>query len=413
MNFLDELKSRGIINNITNEEKVKEFFQKKDKALYIGFDPTAISLQMGNYAMICLLKRFKQNGFKTYAVLGGATGMIGDPSGKTSERNLLDKKTLEQNCDNIKKQLEKYSGAEIFNNYDIYKDMNVLDFLRDIGKSINVNHILEKEIVKKRLEYGLSFTEFSYSIIQGYDFYYLYKNKNVSLQLGGSDQWANITAGTDFIRKQVGDKNTACGMTINLLVKADGTKFGKSEKGAIYLDKKLTSPYAMYQMLINSADADLKNLYNYFSFKTLDEIDKILDNHQKEPFKKMGQKILAEEIITTIHGKEEYLNALKISECIFKNEIEKLTVEELQQAFISVPSYECDKKETNIVDLLVESKIVESKRIARELIDGKSIYVNNKLIDNKEEIIKKADGYNKSFSLIRKGKKNYFLINWK
>lgn len=413
MDFLNELKERGLINNVTNEEKIKDFFKKKDKALYVGFDPTAISLQMGNYVMICLLKRFKMNGFKTIAVLGGATGMIGDPSGKSAERVLLTPEVLKKNCENIKKQLTELSGAEIFDNYNIYKDMNVLDFLRDIGKSVNVNHILEKEIVKKRLEYGLSFTEFSYSVIQGYDFYYLHKNHNVSLQLGGSDQWANITAGIDYIRKHYGENHTSCGMTINLLLKSDGTKFGKSESGAIYLDKNLTSPYTMYQFFINVADNDVENLYKYFSFKSLDEIKNIINDHKKEPFKRNAQKLLAEEIVSTIHGKKGYEDALKISNAIFKNELDTLTNEELKQAFQSVPSYSTDKTEINLVDLLVESKICESKRAARELIDGKSIHVNNKNIIDKEFMVTKKDSYNNEFTIIRKGKKNYFLIVWK
>lgn len=413
MDFLKELKERGLINNITNEKKIEDFFSKKDKALYVGFDPTAISLHLGNYVMISLLRRFKNNGFKTFAILGGATGMIGDPSGKASERNLLDQETIKKNMLGIEKQLINFTGANIFNNYDIYKNMNVLDFLRDVGKSINVNHVLEREIVKKRLETGISFTEFSYSIIQGYDFYYLYKNKNVSLQMGGSDQWANITAGVDYIRKHEGDLNSACGMTINLLVKSDGTKFGKSEKGAIYLDKNLTSPYEMYQFLINQTDDDVVKLLNFLSFKPLNEISKIIDNHKKEPFKKEAQRELANEIVSTIHGQKELENAIKISECIFKNKIDELTNDELKIAFKSVQSYTLNESSKNIVDILVDSKIVDSKRIARELIDGKSIYVNNKLIENYDFIISKNDGYNKEFSLIRKGKKNYFLIIWK
>lgn len=413
MDFLNELKERGLINNITNDKKVEDFFSKKDKCLYVGFDPTAISLHLGNYVMISLLKRFKNNGFKTFAILGGATGMIGDPSGKASERNLLDIETIKKNMLGIEKQLIKFTGANIFNNYDIYKNMNILDFLRDVGKSINVNHVLEREIVKKRLETGISFTEFSYSIIQGYDFYYLYKNKNVSLQMGGSDQWANITAGIDYIRKHEGDINNACGITINLLVKSDGTKFGKSEKGAIYLDKDLTSPYEMYQFLINQTDDDVLKLLNFLSFKSLNEINTIIENHKKEPFKKEAQKQLANEIVSTIHGEKELENAIKISECIFKNKIDELTNEELKIAFKSVPSYTSTESSKNIVDLLVESNIADSKRIARELIDGKSIYVNNKLINSYDFIISKNESYNKEFSLVRKGKKNYFLIIWK
>lgn len=413
MDFLQELYERGLINNITNQEKIKEFFNKKNKALYVGFDPTAISLHLGNYVMISLLKRFKNNGFNVYAVLGGATGMIGDPSGKASERNLLSLDVIKNNSENIKNQLIKFCGATIFNNYSIYENMNILEFLRDIGKNINVNHVLERDIVRKRLEVGISLTEFTYSVLQGYDFYYLYKNNNVSLQMGGSDQWSNITAGIDYIRKQYNDKSDACGMTINLLVKSDGTKFGKSEKGAIYLDKNLTSPYEMYQFLLNQSDSDVSMLLKFLSFKSLNEINEILSLHAKEPFKKLAQKELANEIVSTIHGEQELKNVIKISNAIFNNKIDELDPNEIKVAFKNVPNYVCEKNEINIVDLLVESQIISSKKMARELIDGKSIYVNNQLVNGYDLMIAKKDSYNNEFSLIRKGKKNYFLIIWK
>lgn len=411
MDLFKDLQERGLINNITNQQKADEFFKNKKFGMYIGFDPSAKSLHLGNYLAISILKRFAQYGYKTLAVLGGATGMIGDPSGKNSERNLLDVKTLNANKACIKKQLEDLTSAEVFDNYEIYKDMNVLDFLRDIGKSINVNHILEKDIVKRRLEVGLSYTEFSYSIIQGYDFWYLYKHKNIALQMGGSDQWSNITAGVDFVRKNEGEKSNAFGMTINLLTKSDGTKFGKSEGGAIYLDKELTTPYQMYQFLINQSDSDVEKLLYYYSFKDIKEIKKIIEEHKKEPFKKLAQKELTKELIVTIHGQKEYENVLKISEAIFKNEIEKLTEKELLVAFSSVPSYEIDSKGLNIVDLLIMG-ICSSKREARELIDGGSIYLNNKKVESQDLVVSIKGSYGDKFSLIRKGKKNYFLIKF-
>lgn len=411
MDLLKDLQNRGLVNNITNKQKADEFFKSKKFGMYIGFDPSAKSLHLGNYLAISILKRFSLYGYKTVAVLGGATGMIGDPSGKNSERSLLNKDVLNKNKVCIKKQLKKLTSAEIFDNYEIYKNMNILDFLRDVGKSINVNHILEKDIVKRRLETGLSYTEFSYSIMQGYDFWYLYKNKNVALQIGGSDQWSNITSGVDFIRKDEGEKSHAFGLTINLLTKSDGTKFGKSESGAIYLDKEITSPYQMYQFLINQSDEDIEKLFYYFSFKDIKEINKIITNHKKEPFKKIAQNELTKELIITIHGKKEYDNVLKISQAIFRNEIEKLTEEELLVAFSSVPTYEIVSTGMNIIDLLVLG-ICSSKREARELVDGGSIHLNGKKIESKEFVVTSKDSYSGKFSIIRKGKKSYFLVKF-
>lgn len=414
MNFFDELKERGLVNNVTNQQKINTFFKEKNNRLYVGFDPSAISLHLGNYVMITLLKRFQNHGFKICAVIGGATGMIGDPSGKFSERTLLDEKQVEINTIHIKNQLiSLLKDVDIFNNIEIYKSMNVIDYLRDIGKAINVNHLLEKEIIKKRLETGISYTEFSYSIIQGYDFYYLYKNKNISLQIGGSDQWANIVSGIDYIRKEFGDNNTACGITINLLTKSDGSKFGKSESGALYLDKNLTSPYEMYQFLINQSDDDIVKLLRFLSLKPLEQINTLISDHQKNPSQKNAQKELAKEIISDIYGKDEFQSVLKISECIFSNRIEELTSEELKIAFKNVPHFNVNYDNTNIVELLVDNKIVASKRIARELICGKSIYVNNKLVDSDSFLVSKKDGYGNEFSLVRKGKKNYFIVIWK
>lgn len=413
MNLLDELKERGLISNITNNNKVENFFKQKNLAVYVGFDPTAKSLHLGNYVMISLLKRFKLNGFKTIALVGGATGIIGDPSGKSSERNLLDIEVVKKNILSIQKQLIKFTEAEIFNNAVLYSKMNVLDYLREVGKSINVNHILERDIVKKRLEVGISYTEFSYSIIQGYDFYWLYKNKNVALQMGGSDQWSNITAGVDYIRRTIGDENNACGITINLLTKSDGTKFGKSEKGAIYLDKSLTSPYEMYQFLINQSDSDVKKLLFFFSFKSLDEIKSILEDHEKNPSQKIAQKMLAKEIVTTIHGEKEFAKVMQISQYLFELNFDKLSLDNWNQVKSNMNCFEFTGSAMNIVDLLVTANIVESKRIARELISTKAIYVNNKLVESEDVLVSAKEGYFQKYSLIRKGKKNYFMIEWK
>ncbi|MEG2245415.1 MAG: tyrosine--tRNA ligase [Malacoplasma sp.] len=413
MNFFDELNKRGIVSNFTNLEKVKKFFHDKNKVVYVGFDPSANSLHLGNYVMISLLRRLVDNGFKVIALVGGATGMIGDPSGKNSERNLLDSETIKSNIFYIKRQLEKYSGAEIFDNYSIYADMNILDFLRNIGKYININHVLEREIVKKRLETGISYTEFSYSIIQGYDFYWLYKNKDVCLQMGGSDQWANITAGVDYIRRVEGDDNEACGITINLLTKSDGAKFGKSEKGAIFLDKNLTSTYEFYQFLINQSDADIEKLLNFFSFKSLEEISDLVKKHFLDPKMRLAQNELANELVIRVHGNDELLRVKKISKAFFDNDIASLSFEDVKLAFSNKDQFIEIDKEIDIVSLLIDSNISKSKREARELIGSSSIYINEKLVNDENFLVKKSDSYGNKFSLIRKGKKNYFLVIWK
>lgn len=413
MNFFDEINKRGLISNVTNTNKVKNYFLNKDKAVYVGFDPSASSLHLGNYVMISLLKRMVDNGYKVITLIGGATGMIGDPSGKNSERNLLEHKEIQSNIFHIKNQLKKFIGADIFDNYAIYSQMNVIDFLRNIGKYINVNHVLEREIIKKRLETGISYTEFSYSIIQGYDFYWLYQNKNVSLQMGGSDQWANITAGIDYIRRVVGDDNDACGMTINLLTKADGTKFGKSEKGAIYLDDKLTSPYEMYQFLINQSDADIEKLLKFFSFKSLDFIDEVMKNHLLDPKKRIAQNELGNELVERIHGKQELLRVKNISKSFFENNIINLSFDDLLSVFKNDDQHIYVDKNINIVDLLLNMNISKSKREAKELIDSSSIYINDELINNYDFHLTKNNAYKNKFSLIKKGKKNYFLVIWK
>lgn len=413
MNFFDEITKRGLVSNITNIDKVKNFFVNKDKVVYVGFDPSANSLHLGNYVIISLLKRMVDNGYKVIALVGGATGMIGDPSGKNSERTLLEHEIIQSNIFHIKKQLIKFIGADIFDNYLIYSKMNVLDFLRDIGKYININHVLEREIVKKRLEVGISYTEFSYSIIQGYDFYWLYTNRNVVLQMGGSDQWANITAGIDYIRRVIGDDNDACGLTVNLLTKADGAKFGKSEKGAIYLDEKLTSPYEMYQFLINQSDCDIEKLLNFFSFKSLSVIGQIMEKHLLDPKKRIAQNELASELVLRIHGEKELLSVKNISKSFFENDIKNLDFKSLKSVFKNEGQCIYVDESINIVQLLVDMNISKSKRNAKELIDSSSIYINDELISSHDFCVSKSDAYKNKFSLVKKGKKNYFLVIWK
>ncbi|MDE5617676.1 MAG: tyrosine--tRNA ligase [Ureaplasma sp.] len=412
MNWFDDLKWRNLINSITNEEKLN-YFDKNKKSLYVGFDPSASSLHLGNYVMILLLRRFKIAGFKPIAIIGGATGMIGDPSGKSKERNLLDKKTLEQNKLLIKKQLEKYAFCElIIDNYEFYKDLSFLDFLRDIGKLVNVNDILQKEIVKTRLETGISYTEFSYNLMQAYDFSKLYKEYETWLQLGGSDQWGNITSGIEMIRKMYGDDNHAFGMTFNLLTTSDGKKFGKSENNAIYLDKNLTSPYQMYQYLINQSDSDVIKLLKCLTMLTKEEIENIEAEQIKNPSLRYAQNALADWILTDIHGIDELNKAKDISKKLFSNEISSIDINDLKNALENVPTTFLVNEQYNIVDLLIALQIAKSKTQARELLSTNAIMVNGNKVNLESFVINKSDCINKEFVVVKKGKRNYFVGKW-
>lgn len=413
MDIITELKKRNVINNITNEDKAKEFLNHKDWSLYIGFDPSFKSLHLGNYLMLVTLKRFINAGFKPFAIIGGATGQIGDPSGKKSERILQSKDVIESNAECIQKQITKIlKDIKIINNFDFYKNLYFLDFLRDTGKYINVNYLLEKEIISKRLEAGISYAEFSYNLIQANDFLQLYNNYNVVLQLGGSDQWGNITTGIELIRKKVGDNNNAFGMTLNLLTKADGTKFGKSESGAIYLDPQITHPYSMYQFLINQSDADVYKLLMSLTFLSIDEINQIMEKHNLDKAQRLAQKTLAKEIVSDIHGAEACKKCMEISAAFFNNKIEVLNHEDLLAVLNNMPSFKTNKDSYKIIDLLVDAKIVASKSQARTLISSNGIYLNNKLVNDLNLVVAKSSAINKQFSYIRKGKKNYFLIIW-
>ena len=410
--FLNELKWRGILNNVTNEEKLIKAI-KNNKAAYIGFDPTAKSLHLGNYVMIMLLRRFQQFGIKSYALIGGATGQIGDPSGKSSERNLLDLEKVNENKKHIIKQLKEYGKVEeVLDNYDNFKEMNVLDFLREVGKLINVNYMLEKDIIKTRLEVGISYTEFTYMLIQGYDFLKYYQTKNVAIQAGGSDQWGNITTGCEMIRKVVGEDNLACGITINLLLKSDGTKFGKSEKGAIFLDKNLTSPYEMYQFLINQEDKDVINLLKFLTLLTEQEINNLEEDLKQNPRERKAQKVLAELILTDIHGKSAFEQSLKISKSLFSDDFNSLSNDDWKQVYNTIPNFELEANSYSLVELLVKSSIAPSNREARQLISAGSIMVNGIKINDETKTFSNNDVISGNFTIIKKGKRNYFIIQW-
>ncbi len=409
--FLEELKWREILNNVTNETKLTKAMENNMGA-YIGFDPSADSLHLGNYVMIMMLRRLKQFNIEAYAVIGGATGMIGDPSGKSSERNLLDKATLEHNKVAIRKQLEKYGKAKVLDNFDNFKNMNYLDFLRDIGKMINVNYMLEKDIIKSRLETGISYTEFSYTLIQAYDFLKYYQDYNIAIQLGGSDQWGNITTGCEMIRKATNDNNFGCGVTINLLLKSDGKKFGKSEKGAIFLDPKKTSPYAMYQFLINQTDGDVIKLLKFFTMLNQKEINEIEAQHQKEPFRRIAQKKLAELIVKDIHGEAQLNKVIETSRALFSGDIIKIDHTDLKIALEAVPTTVLKEKQIDLIDLLILSNICSSKRQGRELIKNNSIKINGIKQNNEFFKVSKSDALNHEFSVLQKGKKNYYMIQF-
>ena len=400
MKIIDELKQRGVFNNITNEEKFKNL--KAGDGVYIGFDPTAKSLHLGNYLQIVTLLRFREAGFEPVAILGGATGMIGDPSGKSAERNLLTTDELNTNREYIKKQLESF-GIKVIDNYDFYKDMNVLTFLREVGKLLNINYMLNKEVVSSRLETGISFTEFSYQLIQGWDFKKLYDTENVRVQVGGSDQWGNITSGIEIIRKTHGDDNNAVGITTNLLTTASGKKFGKSEGNAIWLDKELTSPFQLYQYILNLPDEDLEKIFSWTTMLSVEEIKEVLKEHNVEPFKRKAQIKLAETLVKDIHSEDDLAEAKLLTDVLFgKGDIKALSDSQKMQLKGSVPFIEDIKGQ--LFDVLTEAKVIQSNREGREFLAANAIEVNGQIINDESFY------FEEGVYLIKRGKKKFFLI---
>lgn len=406
MDIIGDLKARGILKDISNLDK----FYKLDKnaALYIGFDPTAPSLHLGNYIQISILKRFEAYGFKVYALLGGTTGMIGDPSFNNAERKLLDEETINLNKKKIRKQLE-FFGLEVIDNYSWYKDMSIVDFLRNIGKMINISYLLAKDSIKPRIEKGLSFTEFSYSLLQGYDFLHLFKTKNIKIQFGGSDQWGNITTGLEMISKSIGKDHDAIIMTANLLTDQNGNKIGKSQGGGgLWIDKEMNPPFNLYQYFINLDDDLVEKFYMWFSFKSLEQIKVILKTWKEAPFKKFAQKSLAYEVVTNIYSQIDAQNALEITEALFENQtkLTSLTCSDINQLTSSLPTFVSNK--ISIKEILVNNKIVSSVRELNEFIKSGSILINNQRINNSSQLI---DFYfDNKFALIKVGKRKYFII---
>lgn len=417
MDLLQDLQWRGIIYQQTDEEGLKELLNNEKISLYCGTDPSADSLHIGHLVPFLTLRRFQQHGHRPIVLVGGATGLIGDPSGKSEERKLLTVETVQKNVEGIKKQLEAIfdfdgeNGAIMVNNYDWTSSMSVVEFLRDIGKHIGVNYMLAKDTIANRLETGISFTEFTYTILQAMDFNHLYDHYNCKMQIGGSDQWGNITSGLELIRKMHSEEAKAYGMTIPLVTKADGTKFGKTEGGAIWIDPEKTTPYEFYQFWINTADADVVKYLKYFTFLSHEEIEQLEVSVQAEPHLRKAQKALAEEMTRLIHGEAALQQAIKISQALFSGDVNNLSAAEIKQGFKDVPTYEAAGEE-NLVDLLVAAKISPSKRQAREDISNGAVTVNGEKITDTAHVLQEADRIEGQFTIIRRGKKKYTLIKY-
>ncbi|WP_026582523.1 tyrosine--tRNA ligase [Bacillus sp. J33] len=419
MNLLEELQWRGIVYQQTDEEGIENTLEKEKISLYCGVDPTADSMHIGHLLPFLTLRRFQKEGHRPIVLVGGATGLIGDPSGKSEERKLQTLEAVQHNVDCIQNQLKRIfdfdseNGAIMVNNYDWAGSMDIVTFLRDYGKHVGVNYMLAKDTISSRLETGISFTEFTYTILQAMDFLHLYENHNCKMQIGGSDQWGNITTGLELIRKMAPEGSKAYGLTIPLVTKADGTKFGKTESGAIWLDPEKTSPYEFYQFWINTADADVIKYLKYFTFLSREEIEDLEKAVQEEPHLRKAQKALAEEMTRLIHGDEALEQAIKITAALFSGDIKNLSASEIQQGFKDVPSYEhSEGGEIGIVELLVAAKISPSKRQAREDVTNGAVSVNGERVTELDYTLSEKDKIEGQFTVIRRGKKKYFLIKY-
>ena len=407
-NLYNELEQRGLINQITNEEIKNEL--AKPISLYCGFDPTADSLHIGHLLPLCILKRFIDHNHKGIALIGGATGLIGDPSFKKDERALQTKEQVIKNVEAITKQIKKIINNDnlvMHNNYEWVKEINTIDFLRDYGKHFTINYMMNKECVSSRVETGLSFTEFSYMILQSLDFLELYKRENCTLQIGGSDQWGNITSGIELIRRN-GIKEQMYGLTIPLVTKSDGTKFGKTESGAIWLDETKTSPYEFYQYFYNVEDKDVIKYLKYFTFISLDEINELEKELNEKPFLRSAQKKLAEEITKFVHGEDALIEVKKITECLFSGDISSLSLEEIEKYFNNIKQYQTDKR--LLIDALIDVELASSRREAREFISNNSIKINGKVIDDIDYEIKNDDLIGNKYMMIKRGKKKIHFV---
>ncbi len=408
MKLYDELVWRGLIENIT-DPVLEEKINNGGLTFYIGTDPTGDSLHIGHYSTFSMAFRLKKGGHNPILLVGGATGLIGDPK-PSAERPMITKETLDYNYKRLRKQVEDIFGFEVVNNYDWSKNINFIDYLRDYGKFFNLNYMLNKETVKSRLEVGITYTEFSYMIMQSLDFLYLYENKNCTLQIGGSDQWGNITSGVELIRKKIGGE--AYGLTMPLITKADGTKFGKSEGNAIWLDINKTSAYEMYQFFLNSEDSKVIEYLKKLTFLSVEEIQELEQKHLAHPEYREAHKALAREVITFLHGEEAFKKAEMISQSLFSTDIKKLNAQDVINSFNGVPTIEITEP-IALIDLLINNNICSSKREAREMLNSNAISINNEKVNSENQLIDKTIGIENKVAILRKGKKKQYLIIFK
>ena len=416
--LIDDLNWRGLLYQQTDEEGMAEVLDREKISLYCGVDPTADSMHIGHIVPLLTLRRFQLHGHRPILLVGGATGMIGDPSGRNEERQLQSTEQIDRNVESIKKQMEQIfdfqteNGAKMVNNRDWIGGMSVIEFLRDYGKLVSVNYMLAKDSVASRLEGGISFTEFSYTLIQAIDFNHLYNEYNCRVQIGGSDQWGNITSGLEVIRKTHEEEAKAFGITIPLVTKADGTKFGKTAGGAVWLDAKKTSPYEFYQFWINTADADVVKYLKIFTFIEKEQIENLAESVETEAHLRKAQTVLAEEMTKLIHGEEALADAQRITKALFSGDLKSLSANEMKAAFKDVPSVEMPKEAKPIVDLIVDGKVSPSKRQAREDITNGAISINGEKIRDLDYVVDEKDRLNDEFAIVRRGKKKYHMVHF-
>ncbi|KPN83904.1 tyrosine--tRNA ligase [Apilactobacillus kunkeei] len=418
MDIIDDLQWRGAINQQTDAEGLKKEVNEKKIGLYAGIDPTGDSMHVGHLIPFMILKRFQLAGYKPVILIGGATGSIGDPSGKKAERKLQSMEQVKHNEECLTNQMKSLFGEDgkfqIVNNYDWTSKLSLLDFLRIYGKRFNVNTMLNKEIVSSRLETGISYTEFTYQILQAMDFEHLYKNNGVELQIGGADQWGNITGGIELIHKTQGADAKAFGLTIPLMLKADGTKFGKTEGGAVWLDPEKTTPYEFYQFWINTDDRDVIKYLKYFTFLNKEEIEELEEQVKNEPWKRVAQRRLSEEVTEFVHGKDAVVEAQNITEALFSGNVQDLTTAEVETGFKNMPSVEVSADKKNIVEWLADDTAIEpSRRQAREDVSNGAIRINGEKVDDVDFEIDPSTSFDGKFVVVRRGKKKYFLARIK
>lgn len=416
--LLEELQWRGLIYQQTDEQGIEDLLNKEQVTLYCGADPTADSLHIGHLLPFMTLRRFQEHGHRPIVLIGGGTGMIGDPSGKSEERVLQNEDQVAKNVEGLSAQMHKLfefgtdKGAVLVNNKDWLSQISLISFLRDYGKHVGVNYMLGKDSIQSRLENGISYTEFTYTILQAIDFGHLNREFNCKIQVGGSDQWGNITSGIELMRRMYG-QTEAYGLTIPLVTKSDGKKFGKSESGAVWLDAEKTTPYEFYQFWINQSDEDVIKFLKYFTFLSKEDINRLEQSRDEAPHLREAQKALAENVTEFIHGKEALDDAIRISEALFKGDLKSLSSKDIKAGFKEVPQVEVSKATTNIIDVLIESGIASSKRQAREDVNNGAIYINGEREQSVDYNLTDEDKFDNEFTIIRRGKKKYFMVNYK